>query len=320
MLAISISMLVYTILMQKQQHKEAIAEKHSLMVETANNAARNERDLNDFIAHEVRNPISAALSACSFVSAGLTEVKLLMGVESVMRLQEDVLLIESGLKYADDLLHNMLDLNRIDTLEMQLHAIPTDIKRDILDPVASMIQRREDGATFEVNVTCPDDLVVSVDRLRLKQIVVNLARNSAKFVESGGFIRLRARLLSIVDFNGTGDGKVGNCVNVEDSGPGISDENGGKLLFARYHQTLQDVNQGARIGLSLCKKLVELMDGTTELDQSYDSGKPGMPGAKFDIRLFCGLIQSTMDVSIGTDENSTVSLLLPKSIGGLLKQ
>ena len=48
-------------------------QKASLAVEVARKAARNLRELNNFIAHEVRNPLSAALSACSFVTTAVAE-------------------------------------------------------------------------------------------------------------------------------------------------------------------------------------------------------------------------------------------------------
>lgn len=295
-----ISILVCTIFIQNQRHSD---EKHRLMVETANKAARNERDINEFVAHEVRNPISAALSACSFVSASLDEAMSLMGAETGATLREDVSVIESSLKYADDLLHTMLDLNRIDDTEMHLRAVPTDIKYHILHPVASMIQRRENGAAFEVIVECQDGLVVSIDRLRLKQIVFNLARSSTKFVTAGGFIRLRARPMSTIDFDGTSDGKSGICLYVEDSSPGISDKNCGSMAFAAYNDSQLELNQGTGIGFSICKKLVELMDGKIELDRSYNSGIPGMPGIRFSISLLCDFAHIDMDTATKMDDS-----------------
>ncbi len=299
--SLSISILVCTIFKQKRRH---IEDKHRLIVDSATKAARNERDLNEFVAHEVRNPISAALSACSFVSAKLDEVKLLVGKETGARLQEDVAIIESSLKYADDLLHTMLDLHRIDAKEMQLRAVPTDIKHHILHPVASMIQRREDGATFEVTVECQDNLVVSVDRLRLKQIVFHLARNSAKSVKAGGFIRLRARPLSKIDFDGTSDEESGICLYVEDSGPGRIDEVCNSLVFAAYHDTVDAQNQGTGTEFSICKTFMQLMDGKIELDRSYNSGIPGMTGTKFSIRLLCDFAKVTADTSTRADDST----------------
>jgi signal transduction histidine kinase len=48
---------------------QAQKERSLLVLENAKQAAQSERELNDFIAHEVRNPLAAAMSACSFVAS-----------------------------------------------------------------------------------------------------------------------------------------------------------------------------------------------------------------------------------------------------------
>jgi hypothetical protein len=104
--------------------------------------------------------------------------------------------------------------------------------------------------------------------------VLNLASNSCKFVEKG-FVRLGAKILE-------SDGTV--IVFVEDSGPGIPLEKRGGM-FERFQSSLDSLNQGTGIGLSLCKSLAELLGGEVSLDESYDSGIEGCPGARFVIRL-----------------------------------
>jgi CheY-like chemotaxis protein len=238
---------------------------------------------------EVRNPISAALSACSFVSAAVNETQPLVDLESRQSVLEDVVIIESSLKYANDLLHSMLDLNRGNT-EITVRLLPTDIKRDILEPVASMSHLRGKDSSFEVLIECvPDSILVSVDRLRLKQIVLNLVRNSSRYVNAGGFIRLRAK---VVEEGVTHDGEKACtiCISVEDSGPGVPLDKQ-ESLFEKCQSSVG----GAGIGLSLCKKMVDMMDASISLDREYQSGVPGMSGAKFDVCLQCQLIKGEND-------------------------
>jgi signal transduction histidine kinase/CheY-like chemotaxis protein len=319
-----ISCLVYTIFLQKQRHGDAIEEKSRQMIEAAKRSAKNERELNDFIAHEVRNPISAALSACSFVSCAINETDPLMGVEARTMVLQDVKIIESSLKYANDLLHSMLDLNRGNT-EITVRTLPTDIKRDILEPVASMIMidRRDQG--FEVFVECnPSSLVVAVDRLRLKQIVLNLARNSSRFVNAGGFVCLRASAMvhdhSRLQHSSATPSMGGIVISVEDSGPGVPKEKRPQL-FVKYQKSLEELNEGAGIGLSLCRKLLGFMDGTISLDETYDSGLPNLPGAKFDVELPCEFIRFKMkkktskrDSMADSDTTVSASASLPASV------
>ena len=90
-------------------------------------------------------------------------------------------------------------------------------------------------------------------------------------------------------------------LSVEDSGPGIPVERR-QLLFKKYHTSLDVVTQGNGIGLCLCKNLVTLLKGDIWLDESYDSGVPGFPGARFVVRLKTSLVFPTegMRSSINT--------------------
>jgi len=267
-----ISLLIYVTLAQQQLHAISLAQKQAQMVKNSKQAALRERELNDFIAHEVRNPLSAALSATSFVSTSVLEKEPLITEESRKAVREDVHIIESSLKFINDLLRSMLDLHRAKSDQLTLEFSPTDIKRDILEPAASMLYQRD--AMFSVEVHCHENMLVMVDSLRLKQVVLNLARNSCKFVEQG-FVRLKAEFV--------GDGLV---IYVEDSGPGIPQEKKSKL-FAQFQDSLDSLSQGTGIGLFLCKKLVDLMGGTIKLDEAYHSGLEGKPGAKLDIFVPC---------------------------------
>lgn len=100
----------------------------------------------------------------------------------------------------------MLDEHRAASNQMVLEEQTVGVLHDILEPVAGMVYSRDAG--FSVEVDCPHDLFVYTDRLRTQQIVLNLARNAAKFVENG-FVRLSAANV---------DGNV--TIFVMDSGPG----------------------------------------------------------------------------------------------------
>jgi CheY-like chemotaxis protein len=71
---------------------------------------------------------------------------------------------------------------------------------------------------------------------------------------------------------------------VEDSGPGIP-ENKRKILFSKFQESLDSLNQGTGIGLCLCKNLIGLMEGEMWLDETYHSGVESCPGARFVINL-----------------------------------
>jgi len=265
------------------------AEKAALLIESAKKAAIAERELNDYIAHEIRNPVSAAMAAVSFVTSAVNMDPPLADAESQQSVREDMFIVQSSLKYVNDLLRSMLDMHRAASNQMKLNFAPTDILKDVLEPVSSMLYCR--GDNFEVTVDCPKNLIVSTDRLRLTQVILNLGRNSSKFVIEG-FIRLRASVV---------DGNVQLCV--EDSGMGIPLEKR-EQLFHKFQDSLDSLSQGTGIGLCLCQNLVELMKADIFLDESFDSGINGYPGTRFVIDLNVPPLKLDLDVYEAKDQAS----------------
>lgn len=249
---------------------EADAERAALIIENANQSAKAERELNDFIAHEVRNPVAAAMAATAFVKAEVSEEEPLKTEEAKQSVRDDVDIISNALKFVNDLLRNMLDMHRASNKQMKVDLSPADLLHDVMEPVHAMLQQR--GTKISFMLDCPDDIFVMTDRLRLKQVLLNLGRNSSKFVEEG-FVRLVARVV---------DDHVE--LSVEDSGPGVPMEKREKL-FNKFQESLDMLSQGTGIGLHLCKNLVDLMGGEIYLDESFDSGIEGCPGSRFVVNL-----------------------------------
>lgn len=130
----------------------------------------------------------------------------------------------------------MLDMHKAVHKQLKIKMAPTDLFHDILEPVSGMLYQR--GSKVKVIVECPKDLHVVTDSLRLRQIILNLGRNSQKFV-SKGFIRLCAE-------------EVDGCVRllVDDSGSGIPSEKR-ERMFSKLQESLDLLSQGTvRILLS----------------------------------------------------------------------
>jgi signal transduction histidine kinase/CheY-like chemotaxis protein len=258
------------------------------VVKSAEKAAATERELNEFLAHEVRNPLSAAMSALSFVTSAINETTHISNEEFKTSLQEDAEIIGSSLHFIDEFLRSMLDTYRAAANKLEIKLAPTDLLKDVLEPVCNILYQRD--GSVDVTVDCPNNLIIATDSLRLKQIMINLGRNSTKFVHSG-IIRFRAAV-------------VGGVVEVyvEDSGPGIPVEKRG-ALFEKFQSSLDVLSQGTGIGLSLCENLTHLLNGDIWLDETYDSGVKDSPGARFVIRL-------------NTPPLSSEAILQSSSIGG----
>lgn len=209
------------------------------------------------------------MSAFTFVSSALNDETVpLTNGNSHEAIKEDMKIINTSLNFINDLLRNMLDVNRSDQLRIDI--APVNLWSGVFRPVETMLHRRDTGV--EILIDCPPDIVVKTDPLRLEQVIMNLGKNSLKFVDKG-FIRFRMELV---------DGHV--RISVEDSGPGIP-QSKRQHLFSKFQERLDYLCQGTGIGLCLCKNLVELMGGNLWLDERYDSGIEGSPGARFVVDL-----------------------------------
>ncbi len=251
------------------------ASRASRKVSEANAAARAERRINEWLSHEVRNPLSVAISANNFCRAEIES----SGGNARATQRETVLadldLVGSSLQYILSLLNNMLDASHFDgTGRLNIIATPISLLEDVLEAVKAMLSLH--SAPFVVTVdTEGDPLWVIGDAMRLKQVVMNLAKNATKFV-GNGFVRIAARR--------TADGS-GVIIRVEDSGPGMPRELSRRDLFKRTYETRDSMRQGTGIGLYICAFIAEAMGGSIELDETYDSGVPGRPGACFQVTL-----------------------------------
>jgi two-component system, OmpR family, sensor histidine kinase KdpD len=195
-------------------------------------------------SHEVRNPVAAAMAACSFVKQAVNEPIPLATEQARNNARDDVDVISNALNFVHDLLRNMLDIHRFANKNLTLTLIPTDLLRDVLEPVVAMLRQRRSPVAFQLE--CPENLHINTDHLRLKQIVLNLSRNSTKFVNEG-FIRIRAAEV---------DGLVE--LSLEDSGSGIPPEKRNQL-FSKFQQSLDSLSQGT------VRTSRELPSHTTEL-------------------------------------------------------
>ena len=220
--------------------------------------ADGEKELMDFISHEIRGPVSVALAV---LQNGLAE-----------EFPSAIL----ALQFVVELLSTHLDLSKCVAGELELApAIIQDVAADTVAPVVKMleIRTRSFDATKErvqLTVVAPDEKIdASIDPVRLKQILSNLVGNSLKFTPSSGFVEVKLELLSADAAN---TGSIDQLVfSVTDSGVGIAPEEQCQL-FQKWHQLGKKSHQGSGVGLNLVKNLAEQMGGSVRYDSSYTSG------------------------------------------------
>jgi two-component system cell cycle sensor histidine kinase PleC len=203
------------------------------------------------MSHELRTPLNAILGFAEIIenqSVG-QEVP-----EKYRTYARDI--HESG-AHLLSLINDMLDIAKIESGKMEIDRWLIDAKANI-DAAVRLIGPRSAAKGQSVSVLVDENVQLFADERALKQILVNLLSNAAKFSPEGGVILVRCTAVST--------GAVRLCV--EDSGPGIPPEKL-KLLFKPFSQidNRYDRNAGGTgLGLSLVRGLIALHGGRVWLE------------------------------------------------------
>ncbi|MCR4817937.1 MAG: response regulator, partial [Fretibacterium sp.] len=248
-------------------------------------AESSRRAKSDFLAstsHEIRTPMNAIL--------GINEMILKENRdEEVRRASLDIRRAGNSLL---SIINNILDISRAEAGKMELYPDDYHLWQLLLDVEDSVFETfQEKGLDFVMNVdkSLPEHLYGDEDRLR--QILTNLVDNAVKYTKKGSVI------LGVCGERE--DGAVKLQISIKDTGIGIRKKDLDLLFqtFARVNLTETQTIQGAGLGLTLTRYLLELMDGKISVESEY--GK----GTTFTISLtqplakggFQGTIQEYMD-------------------------
>jgi PAS domain S-box-containing protein len=209
------------------------------------------------MSHELRTPMNAIL--------GMIDVALPKAIDATV---QDCLQTAKG--SADlllTLLDDLLDSARIESGKLELESAPFSLRR-MLDQITRILSVRasERGLCFSCRIA--DDTVDAVvgDRMRLQQVLLNLAGNAIKFTERG---EIEISLLASSE-----GGEACLEFAVRDTGIGIS-PSGQEGLFQPFAQADPSMARrfgGTGLGLSICRSLVEMMGGRIWVESEVGKG------------------------------------------------
>ncbi len=134
---------------------------------------------------------------------------------------------------------------------------------DVVASMGEMLRRTAAGAEIEIELEASDRGVVVGDQSQLEQVVMNLVGNARDAVESAGQIVVRTRDLEL---------PTGRHVALEvcDNGPGIPVEIRDRVFEPYFTTKATGPNRGTGLGLATVYGIVELHQGTIEIDQGLD--------------------------------------------------
>jgi heavy metal sensor kinase len=225
--------------------------------ETLDRLERSFEELRRFTAdasHELRTPLTALRTVGEVALRGDLDAAAARDVIGSMLEETDRLA---------RLIDSLLTLSRADAGRVQLHSEPTDLA-ELAREVSGQLRvlAEEKRQTLEVDAT--GAVVASVDRLVLRQAVVNLVDNAIKYGPACSSIRVEVRHHR----------QGGATIAVRDEGPGIAPEHQGRVFdrFYRVDKGRSRSEGGVGLGLAIAKWAVEANGGKIELTSEVGRG------------------------------------------------
>jgi signal transduction histidine kinase len=224
----------------------------------AESASRTKSDFLASMSHEIRTPMNAIIGIADLLAKTPLSPEQNKYVQIFRRAGDNLL----------HLIDDILDLSKVESLQLELERTGFSLN-DLLEKVTEMVavQAHEKGLALVCNIApkVPTDLVG--DPTRLRQVLLNLLGNAIKFTESG-----EVALRVAPDAGSSVPGAL--RFTISDTGIGIAGEKLG-AVFERFTQADSSTTRrygGSGLGLTISKRLVELMGGRIWVESQVGKG------------------------------------------------
>lgn len=245
----------------RNQNNLLLREKNKELILAKNKAEKASKARSEFlstVSHELRTPLNAINGITHLLLEDNPKKTQLKYLESLKF---------SG-NYLTTFINEILEINKIDSTKVEIENISFNLKELLFNIQSSLKElaiANKNYFNLEIDKTIPDNLIG--DPTKLSQIILNLINNALKFTQNG-HVSVIAKLYAIENDNAT------VYFEIVDTGIGIPED---KLqtVFESFSQGSIEVNRkygGTGLGLTIVKKLIELLGGEIKLKSEVDKG------------------------------------------------
>ncbi len=243
---------------------KAEMEKKNLLESALMQANRTSKAKSIFLSnmsHDIRTPMNAIVG---FTTLAINHIENREQVEEYLKK-----IMTSG-NHLLSLINDVLDMSRIESGKMHLEEKACSLP-EILHGLQNIIQGDINAKQLELFVDTVEvyDEEIYCDKLRLNQVLLNLLSNAIKYTPTGGTITFR-----IIEKSGAPENYANYEFLIGDTGIGMSEEFVSHIFepFERERNSTISGIQGTGLGMAITKNIVDMMNGTIEVQSKQNVG------------------------------------------------
>ncbi len=242
-----------------------LAEANSRLEEL--NAEKNE--ILGIAAHDLKNPIAMITMAANYLYKQSADVQ----ADEIADLSSD---IKDSAGRMFSIITNLLDVNRIEQGDLQLQPEPLNLMMVVKSVIHQYHERAIEKSINIETSTSAEPVIVNADHNALYQVLDNIISNAIKYSPKDKSVYIRCT--SVETNKGSGEAEHEQAVvarlEIQDEGPGFTEKDKAKLFnkFARLSARPTGGEHSTGLGLSIVKKLVEVMNGNVWCESESGHG------------------------------------------------